>query len=192
MANIIKLKQSSVAGKIPISGDLVQGELAVNTNDEKLYMKNSSGTIVEISGGSYVSSTTAPSSPDNGDHWFDPDTGILYVRVASTWLDIATAGGAPTHVFTNSTTAPTSPIIGDTWYDPSTLLMSTRAKGTDNVPFWWSHTPLGSPPNVVLTSTSVLDGGTGTSQPYAYDVSEIYEGGDAASTYTIELNGGTA
>jgi hypothetical protein len=193
MANIIKLKQSSVAGKVPISGDLVQGELAVNTNDEKLYMKNSSGTIVEISGGSYDSSTTAPSSPDNGDHWFDPDTGILYVRVASTWLDIATAGGAPTNVFTNSTTAPATPIIGDTWYDPSTLVMATRAKGTNDVPFWWSHTPLGSPPNVVFTSpTNVLDVGTSALQSYAYDVSEIYDGGDAASTYTTKLNGGTA
>ncbi len=96
MANIIKLKQSSVAGKIPNVGDLVQGELAVNTADEKLYLKNSSGVIVEVGagggGGGYTSSTTAPVNPTDGDHWFDPDSAIIYIRVSSIWLDITAAG----------------------------------------------------------------------------------------------------
>jgi hypothetical protein len=54
MANLIKLKRSAVAGKLPAVGDLALGELALNTYDGKLYTKKDNGTasIVELSGGS--------------------------------------------------------------------------------------------------------------------------------------------
>jgi hypothetical protein len=48
MSNTIKVKQSSVAGKVPLSSDLVVGQLAINTADEKLYTKNSTGGVVEL------------------------------------------------------------------------------------------------------------------------------------------------
>jgi hypothetical protein len=48
MANKIKIKQSSVVAKVPLVGDLDQGELALNTVDEILYTKNSSGAIVAL------------------------------------------------------------------------------------------------------------------------------------------------
>ena len=48
MANVIKLKQSSVLAKAPLSADLEIGELAINTIDEKLYTKNSSGAIIDL------------------------------------------------------------------------------------------------------------------------------------------------
>ncbi len=53
---IVKIKQSSVAGRLPThntaaSTDIVQGELALNTADQKLYSKDSSGAIFEIGGG---------------------------------------------------------------------------------------------------------------------------------------------
>jgi hypothetical protein len=54
MANTIKLKSSSVAGKAPTTGDLALRELAVNTTDGKLFLKKSvSGveSIVEIGAG---------------------------------------------------------------------------------------------------------------------------------------------
>ena len=52
MAQIIKVKQSSVAGKVPTTAQLQLGELALNTTDGKLYFKkNVSGTesIVTVS-----------------------------------------------------------------------------------------------------------------------------------------------
>jgi hypothetical protein len=93
MANTIKLKRSSNAGITPDSGDLVQGELAINTADEKLYIKNSSGNIVEVGGSAttFTSSTVAPSSPSDGEHWFDSSSGTLYVRLDNAWLDVSTA-----------------------------------------------------------------------------------------------------
>ena len=46
----IKMKRSAVAAKAPTTSDLTLGELAVNTNDGKLYLKRNDGTeaIVEI------------------------------------------------------------------------------------------------------------------------------------------------
>ena len=41
----VKLKRSSVVGRVPDSSDLAYGELAVNYNDGKLYYKNSSNII---------------------------------------------------------------------------------------------------------------------------------------------------
>ena len=41
-------KNSSTAGAAPSAGDLVQGELAVNVTDKKLYTKNNSNAIVAL------------------------------------------------------------------------------------------------------------------------------------------------
>lgn len=50
MANIVKLKRSAVAGKVPLTTDLDLGEIAVNTNDGKLFIKKDNGAaaVVEI------------------------------------------------------------------------------------------------------------------------------------------------
>lgn len=67
MANTVKMKQSSVAGKAPTTTDLSLGELAVNTTDGKLYLKkNVSGTesIVEVgAGGSGTVTSVSGTSP---------------------------------------------------------------------------------------------------------------------------------
>jgi hypothetical protein len=53
MANTIKIKRSAVPSKVPATGDLDLGELALNTYDGKLYTKKDNGTatIVEIGAG---------------------------------------------------------------------------------------------------------------------------------------------
>ena len=48
MANIIKIKNSAVAGKTPTDADLVEGELALNTADSVLWTKNSDGVIKQV------------------------------------------------------------------------------------------------------------------------------------------------
>jgi hypothetical protein len=48
MPNRIIPKKSSVAGKAPAAGDLIQGELATNLADKKLYSKDSTGAVVEL------------------------------------------------------------------------------------------------------------------------------------------------
>ena len=48
MATKIVTKNSSTAGSAPSASDLVQGELAVNVTDGRLYTENASGAIVEL------------------------------------------------------------------------------------------------------------------------------------------------
>lgn len=48
MATSIKLKKSSVAGRIPSTSDLEYGELAINYADGLIYYKNSSNTVQSI------------------------------------------------------------------------------------------------------------------------------------------------
>ena len=51
MASTIVTKNSSTASAVPLTGDLTQGELAVNVTDKKLYTKDSGGTVVKLVGG---------------------------------------------------------------------------------------------------------------------------------------------
>jgi hypothetical protein len=58
MANPVFLKRSSVAGKVPQTTDLQLGELAINTNDGRLFFKKNSGSdvmseIVALVGGQF-------------------------------------------------------------------------------------------------------------------------------------------
>lgn len=57
MANTVKLKRSSVSGKVPLTSDLQLGELAVNTFDGKLYtlMNNGTASVVQLGGPSVTS-----------------------------------------------------------------------------------------------------------------------------------------
>lgn len=52
-------KNSSTASAVPAAGDLVAGELAVNTTDKKLYTKDSGGTVVKVVGSLGNQETTA-------------------------------------------------------------------------------------------------------------------------------------
>ena len=49
MANTVKLKRGS--GSDPGASDLVVGEIAIRTDEGKLFTKKDDGTVAEISGG---------------------------------------------------------------------------------------------------------------------------------------------
>ena len=55
MATQIIHKKSSVAAKVPLASDLAVGELALNLADQKIYSKQTNGTVVELGGGGSVS-----------------------------------------------------------------------------------------------------------------------------------------
>ena len=50
MSSTIITKNSSTASAVPSAGSLVQGELAVNVTDKKLYTKDNSATVVKVVG----------------------------------------------------------------------------------------------------------------------------------------------
>ena len=62
MATVIKLKRSTVASRVPTTSDLVDGEVAINIADKKIYVNNG-GTIVQISdntGGAEIAAHLIP------------------------------------------------------------------------------------------------------------------------------------
>ncbi len=60
MAQTIQIKRSATPSAIPTTGDLVLGELALNSNDGKLYMEKDDGSpsIIEISVTSHAADAT--------------------------------------------------------------------------------------------------------------------------------------
>ena len=44
MAQVLKLKRSATAYKVPSTSDLALGELAMNTNDGKIYFEKNDGS----------------------------------------------------------------------------------------------------------------------------------------------------
>ena len=77
---VVKIKQSSVAGKAPEAGDLQQGELALNTADVKLYSKNAAGAIITLAAGATDHEDIVDFGDVNRDVIYDggSSTGVLY------------------------------------------------------------------------------------------------------------------
>ena len=85
----ISLYYSSTATNVPLAANLVAGELAINTADEKLYFKNASGTVKVIASSA---STVNVSSISFGTTGLTPSTGTTgAVTVAGTL--VAANGG---------------------------------------------------------------------------------------------------
>ena len=48
MATVIKLKKSETASSVTDTGDLAVGEVAINTADQKIYVRDSNDNIVTV------------------------------------------------------------------------------------------------------------------------------------------------
>lgn len=59
----IAIYHSITAGHAPTAGQLVDGELAINTADGKLFYKNSTGGVSEFTAGTGTAGPTGPTGP---------------------------------------------------------------------------------------------------------------------------------
>ena len=59
MAIVIKPKKSETGSAVPGTSDLAVGEMAVNTADQKVYVRNAGGTVVEVANAAGISEATA-------------------------------------------------------------------------------------------------------------------------------------
>ena len=48
MATVIKLKKSETADSVPTTSNLAVGEVAINTADQKIYVRDSNDNIVTV------------------------------------------------------------------------------------------------------------------------------------------------
>jgi mucin-19 len=114
MANIIKPKRSTVAGKVPTTSDLTNGEIAINSTDKKIYT-NAGGTITQVGAGALTalsdvtitSPTTGQSLSYNGTVWVNSSAGSGDVTGAASSTDNAVVrfDGTTGKVIQNSTVA---------------------------------------------------------------------------------------
>jgi hypothetical protein len=96
MANIVRLKRSSVAGKQPNVADLEVGELAVNLADGILYSKNTAGNIVVVG-----SATT--SNVEEGINLYFTNTRAISAFTAGTGIIIDSNGLISSNVVSGGT-----------------------------------------------------------------------------------------
>ena len=89
MANVIKLKRGT---STPSTGDISNGEVAIDTSAQKLYV-NDSGTVKEIGGGgsgditAVVAGTGLPGGATSGSATLDlADTAVTVVKSANSLL----------------------------------------------------------------------------------------------------------
>jgi len=90
MATKIVTKNSSTAGSAPSASDLVQGELAVNVVDKRLYTENNSGAIVELGTNPAGAVTMASTLAVTGNVDFNGDLDVD----GTTNLDVVDIDGA--------------------------------------------------------------------------------------------------
>jgi hypothetical protein len=112
MATIV-IKNSSTASAVPTSSDLVQGELAVNVTDKKLYTEDSGGTVVKLVGslGNQEASAAA----------------ITGGSINGTTVGASTAS---TGAFTTLTSSSTTTLNGTTVPASKTLVVTTDIGST--------------------------------------------------------------
>lgn len=110
---------------LPDAADFVVAEPAWDSANGKLYVKNASGAMVEINsaggggGITYTVSSTAPSSPSQGDKWYNTISAIEFTYIndgtSSQWVDVSTSGSSEIRQITTSTSDPTGGSDGDIW-----------------------------------------------------------------------------
>jgi hypothetical protein len=94
----ISLYYSTTAAAVPLAANLVPGELAINTNDGKLYFENSSGVVTLLAQSSAASPVTTISFGSTG---LTPSTATSGAVTVAGTLAVANGG-------TNATATPTA------------------------------------------------------------------------------------
>jgi hypothetical protein len=157
----ISLYYSTTVSASPAAGDLVAGELALNTVDEKLYFKNSSGTVKLLASSA---GTTNVSSITFGSTGLTPSTATTGAVTVAGTLAIANGGtGSTSTTYCSLTTNVTGtlPIANGGTGSASTTYCSLTTNVTGTLPV-----ANGGTGATTQTAYAVLCGGTTTTGAY--------------------------
>jgi hypothetical protein len=91
MSNTIQIKRSSTASSVPTTGQLAQGELAVNLVDKKLYTKDNTNAVVQLNPEFNINGLTT-TAVDTNDFLPFADTSNSGVNRKATVADILALG----------------------------------------------------------------------------------------------------
>lgn len=142
----ISLYYSPTAAAVPTSGNLVAGELALNTADEKLYFKNSAGTVKLLASNAVTAPVTTITFNSTG------------LTPNSATSGAVTVGG--TLVAANGGTGFASYTVGDIIYASSStaftkLAASTsgyilQTNGASTAPTWVANTGISTGKSIAM------------------------------------------
>ena len=173
MSNQIILKKSSVGAKVPLAGDLVYGELALNYADGKLYYKDSSNVIKSFSSNidlsAYVTLTGTQTLTNKT--LTSPTINSATANNLTLTGTLTAGGGVGTN---NQVLKSTGSAI--TWADNSIQTLSDvqiASKTTQDVLTWNGSYWVASAPNTVVVSA--LFSSTATDFGYVYDAVTLTE-----------------
>ena len=136
--SLIKLKKSSVPGKLPQPGDLDFGELAINYADGQLYYKKSDGTVAQIGGGGVLGTRTITEATAAGNQTIFTISGGYTVGFVDVTINGSQLSSAD-YTATNGTTVvlTEAAVVGDsvriTSYNPVSLADTYRKAEVDQV-----------------------------------------------------------
>jgi uncharacterized protein YuzE len=75
---------------------------------------------ISSTGATVVTDDTAPTSPVDGDLWYDTDSGSFYVNVvesgSANWIEVGSSGSGGNQIYTQDD-SPSTPTDGDLWWD---------------------------------------------------------------------------
>lgn len=205
MAATIKIKNSSTANAKPTSSDLVQGELAINVTDKKIFTEDSGGNVVElganfngfknriINGAMMIDQRNAGASvtPTNGQYLVDRWYAGLTQASKFTVQQSSTAPTGFTKSLLVTSSSAYSVGSGDTFlvgqtiegYNCADLAWGTSSASTVTLSFWVRSSLTGT----FGGSINAADGAT-YSYPFSYTIS-------AANTWeqkTVTIAGPTS
>jgi hypothetical protein len=132
----IQLYRTATAAAAPSAGNLADGELAINTLDEKLYFKNSAGTVklLASTAGAAGDVVGPGSATDSALAAFDGTTGKLIKQAAT--VTVAQGGTGATSLTANNV------ILGNGTSAPLFVAPGTAGNVlTSNGTTWQSTTP---------------------------------------------------
>ena len=98
----IQLYRTTTAAAVPVNTNLADGELAINTTDEKLYFKNAAGTVKLLASTSGAAGNVVgpASAVDSSLAAFDGTTGKLIKQAAT--VTVAQGGTGATSLTANN------------------------------------------------------------------------------------------
>ena len=123
----VSLYYSSTATNVPLAANLVNGELAINITDGKLYYKNNSGVVTLLASTATVAPVTTFSAGTTG---FTPSTATSGAVTLAGTLNVANGGtGVTTSTGTGSVVLSTSPTLVTPLLGTPTSVTLTNATG---------------------------------------------------------------
>lgn len=205
MSSTLITKNSSTASAVPLAGDLVKGELAVNVTDKKLYTKDNSAAVVKlvgslgnqeanavaITGGSITGMSTPSASTDVANkEYVDSILGSATSAAASAAAAAASYDSFDDRYLGSKSTAPTVDNDGNTLLEGALYWNSS----TKNFWVWngsaWAFSPGSTLAGSTDTQKTTLGSNAGASITSGFENTAV--GNNALASSTSFAGGNTA